>query len=110
MSELVRACIEIKLELISAGRKASEQVNKPSCKDSTNTTPYISILTSFSKLIQEIKIIHPEHFGFHWIEKLHVCFLTLAKEKSMNIFHIFEYFLLKVLALWCLHVVVLLYC
>lgn len=79
MRALVRACIEIKLELISAGRKASEQVNKPRCKDSTNTRPYINILTSFSKLIQEIKIIHPEHFGFDWIEKLLVSFLTLTK-------------------------------
>ena len=78
MRALVRACIEIKLELISAGRKASEQISLD-VKDSTNTRPYINILTSFSKLIQEIKIIHPEHFGFDWIEKLLVCFLTLTK-------------------------------
>ena len=78
MRALVRACIEIKLELISAGRKASEQISRD-VKDSTNTRPYINILTSFSKLIQEIKIIHPEHFGFDWIEKLLVCFLTLTK-------------------------------
>ena len=78
MRALVRACIEIKLELISAGRKASEQISLD-VKDSTNTRPYINILTSFSKLIQEIKIIYPEHFGFDWIEKLLVCFLTLTK-------------------------------
>ena len=50
-----RTCIEIKLELISAGRKASDQVKNPWCKDSTSTRPHINMLTSFSKLIQEIK-------------------------------------------------------